>query len=362
MKRHTRVRISSVIFTILLIGITGLFSSYAGHTQDDTAYDLQWSPEFRAQYYYTMQTRSVQDGEVRERSDRIMTRCTGAASLMESGPMHFEFVADALDVDDDLPLGDRFDKAQFDDFAYTVLPDGTTFTDGFQLFPPVLNVPMLPDFPVMIGSKWFGGSIDIIPQRHFGPIQASFESEFTGTREYMEDNCAVIETVYEISVSDGTLVYRPYLGIVSANREDLVGQGVPVGQVVMDSPAHSGRMLPGDLITHVEGQQIRGWSGLMEISQYMVPGMTYDFTIRRGDQNFNLEITSKSVRFATVSATGVATSSVIFSLDRGIPLKIEFTIDELNFITTYDTGEVLQSNVESVTILEFVRQSVPTAY
>jgi membrane-associated protease RseP (regulator of RpoE activity) len=130
----------------------------------------------------------------------------------------------------------------------------------------------------------------------------------------------------------------PFLGLVQGDEPEEPGQGAPVGGIVENSPAAVAGILPGDLVTEAEGQKIRGWGGLEEIIPVLVPGKPVAFVIRRGEEDIEIEITPEAVPLAAITGTGGLHSTCYFSLDRGMPVKVDLVSRDLVFTLTNASG------------------------
>jgi membrane-associated protease RseP (regulator of RpoE activity) len=116
--------------------------------------------------------------------------------------------------------------------------------------------------------------------------------------------------------------------------------------VVENSPAHEAGILPGDFIIEAEGQRIRGWGGLEEIIPVLVPEKPVDFRVRRGEEELEFVITPQAIPLTAIAATGGLHSTCYFSLEKGIPLKVDLVSRDLVFTLTDASGTSEERKVE----------------
>jgi S1-C subfamily serine protease len=94
-------------------------------------------------------------------------------------------------------------------------------------------------------------------------------------------------------------VNHPYLGIsymvltpiTAAQLNVPGGHGAVVGQVAPGSPAEKAGILPGDVITAVDGKQIQGESDLAQILSMHKPGDQVKLTIVRNGASMDVTVT-----------------------------------------------------------------------
>jgi len=321
--------------------------------QDDPVeYTLRFAPEDGARYIYGLTIRGTS-------GDAIVTHSeTFRIDVNFTADGNFYYTATGELIPDNAPLPIKFQRALFTEFSYTIHPDGTTLTDTVQPFPPFYNVPILPENSVSIGDTWSGGPVDILPDMNVGAIPFTFESTLTEQANCRGQQCAVIETVYTVAFSDDAVSFMPFLGIVEGDPTDeQLTKGALIGGVVEDSPAHLNGIEPGDMIIAAEEQRIRGWGGLEDIMPLIPPGHIVEFTVQRGDDEFDVNITPDAVPLANISATGGLHSMCWFSLETGIPLKIEIQSVDLEFTLENSDGETDQRTVDFSYLLEYERKS-----
>ena len=121
---------------------------------------------------------------------------------------------------------------------------------------------------------------------------------------------------------------------------DEPGNGALVGGIVERSRAEDAGIEPGDLIIEIEGERIRGWGGLEEILPLIVPEKELELTIQRGEEEIDMVIIPEGVPVADVTAAGGMISTCFFSLDRGIPLKIDVASEDLIFLLAMSDEDV----------------------
>lgn len=99
-------------------------------------------------------------------------------------------------------------------------------------------------------------------------------------------------------VQDGK-VTRGWIGVepntLSAELAETFGvkaqQGVIITGVLHNGPAAQGGMLPGDVITAVEGKAVRNVAELMTAVAALPPGAPAGFTVQRANETSELQIT-----------------------------------------------------------------------
>lgn len=98
---------------------------------------------------------------------------------------------------------------------------------------------------------------------------------------------ATVRENWEGLVSGKVLKGRSHLGI----RGDKEAGDCVVKSVTPDSPADLAGILPGDQITHFDGQRIRRFAELMALVQTREPGETIVLDLVRDEQTLQLEVT-----------------------------------------------------------------------
>ncbi len=69
------------------------------------------------------------------------------------------------------------------------------------------------------------------------------------------------------------------------------GVGMVITEVIEDSPAEKAKLLPGDVITHINGKPLLGEEGLVEFVRVSKAGQKATFTIRRDGKKKKIRIT-----------------------------------------------------------------------
>ena len=294
-------------------------------TGSGDAWLLRFSPEPGSSLVYSLSTSGTRGDRIAVMSEDY-TITTGA---MENGK--YIMIAEGEDVPDGAQLGFRFQRAYWPQFVYEIDEFGATLSPYGQPFPPFVNVPILPEQEVSTGSTWSGGPVGILPDKNAGLIQFIYESTLESVAVFRGENCAVIETVYSVAMGEGVQSIRPFLGLVEGDMPEEPGNGAPIGGVIEGSRAEEAGIQPGDMIIAAEGERIRGWGGLEEILPLIVPEKEFELTVMRGEEEIDVLITPDGVPVADVTATGGMRSTCFFSLDRGIPLKIDLVSEDLVF-------------------------------
>ena len=335
-----------LIFSLVII----LLPSNAQDEIDDTdneSYLLRFDPEPGAEYTYSLTTSGI-------RGDRIAVRTEYyTVSIAGLNDGKFGLIAEGEDVAEGAPLGFRFQRAYFPQFPYTIDELGNTDIAFGQPFPPFVNIPIFLEQEIPVGFTWAGGPVGILTDRNVGTISFNYTSLLTSIASYRGENCAVIETSYEVALEEGRQSYRSFLGLVEGDPLDEPGQGAPVGGIVDGARAEEAGIEPGDLVIEAEGERIRGWGGLEEIIPLIIPEKPLELRIKRGDEEFDVEIIPEGIPVALVSAAGGLKSTCFFSTDRGIPLKVDVQSEELVFTLTYPNEETEEREVELHIIWEY---------
>jgi len=79
----------------------------------------------------------------------------------------------------------------------------------------------------------------------------------------------------------------PYIGVMAAENSDVA----KIDEVVKDSPAEKAGIKAGDVVTQVDGKQIKEFSDLAREVGRHKPEDKIKLTIQRGDQTLELEVT-----------------------------------------------------------------------
>ncbi|MCX6646783.1 MAG: PDZ domain-containing protein [bacterium] len=328
-------------FLILALPSTAQESS--SESTSDT-YLLRFNPEPGAVYTYSVSTSG-------NRGERIAVMSENyTLTVGDEGELGFAIVAEGEDVPEGAALGYRFQRAYYPQFPYSINELGETDISYGQPFPPFINIPLLPEGEVGIGSTWSGGPVGILPDKNVGTIPFTYESTLTSVASFRGENCAVIETNYSVVMAEPVQSLRPFLGIVEGDPPEVPGDGALVGGIVNGSRAEDAGILPGDLIIAIEGERIRGWGGLEEIMPLVVPEKELELTVMRGDEELDFVIIPEGAPVADVTASGGLKSTCMFSLDRGIPLKVDLKSENLVFMlrTSEEETEEKQADIHFV--------------
>ncbi len=347
---------NSLRFTVLLTLLLSSFAAAPSFAQDDDSdsdiFWLRWKPELGAVYTYMLSTSGTHGESIMVNTENFRIEVVDIGGPPND---YISLVAWGEDVPENAPLAFRFQRSLFPEFPYTVDSYGNTEAMTGQPFPPFLNVPILPEDRITEGMSWAGGPVGILPDANVGAIPFTCSSTVTSIADYRGDECVFIDTVYEVAIEEGKQSFMPFLGLVEGDVGEEAGQGAPVGGVVEDSRAHEAGIEPGDFIIEAEGQRIRGWGGLEAIIPVLVPEMPVEFRVRRGDEEFEIEITPEGVPLAFISATGGLRSTCYFSIERGIPMKIDLVSEDLIFTLSNAEGEEDVREIDLHYILEYQR-------
>ncbi len=319
------------IFSLIILSLflcAGV--AIAQERDDNETYLLRWNPTVGATYKYMLST-SGSRGE----TIRVLTEDFELEVIGESDGI-FQFEAVGESVPDSARLGYRFQRKLFSPFEFSVDEYGNFQTPPGQPFPPFVNIPILPEEEVSIGDTWSGGPVGILPDPGAGVVPFTYISTLDNIAAYREQTCAIIETDYIVALPEDAVSIIPFLGLVEGDTPDPPGQGAPVGGVVEGSRAHEAGIEPGDFITAAEGERVRGWGGMGEILPYLVPDVEIEFTVRRGEDEFDITFAPEGIPVAQITATGGMHSRCYFSIERGIPLKVEITGQDLVFVLSTD--------------------------
>jgi hypothetical protein len=315
------VTLAALCFAVIL----SIPPNASAQEQNGTDYTLRWSPAVDSEYEYSLSISGTHNGNVTVRTEDFVVRVVDESD----GAFHFDATGEP--VPPSARLGYRFQRALFPTFPYTVDELGNHMVPRGQPFPPFVNIPILPEEPVEVGGTWSGGPVGILPDPNVGFVPFTYESTLDSVVDYRGQMCAVIKTDYTVALQPDTVSSVPFLGLVEGDPPEEPGQGAPVGGIVEGSPAHEAGIQPGDFIIAAQGQRIRGWAGLMEILPFLVPDVEVEFTVKRGDEELRIKFAPEAVPVANVTAVGGLTSLCYFSLDEGIPLKVEVSDQDLVF-------------------------------
>jgi S1-C subfamily serine protease len=86
---------------------------------------------------------------------------------------------------------------------------------------------------------------------------------------------------------------RTFLG-VAPGRDKATVLGATVGRVLPNSAAKDAGLRRGDVVTHIDGQPVESWSGLVRNIIGHKPGDGIKLTVQRGDQTLQLEAVLKA--------------------------------------------------------------------
>jgi hypothetical protein len=322
------------LLAVLFISILTSSMLFAQESTDSEGpWILRWAPPVGRTFTYMLSQSGVHGDNIAVRTENFEVRIDSETDGV------FHLVATGETPSENSRLGFRFQRALWPEFDYSVDEYGNTEMPTGQPFPPFINIPLFPEEEVGTGDTWSGGPVDILPDPNAVSIPFTYSSTLTELTTFRGDQCAVIETAYDVALDDGAQSYMPFIGLVQGDVGEEAGQGAPVGGVVEDSRAHEAGIEPGDLIIAAQGQRIRGWGGLEEILPQLVPGVPVEFTIKRGEEEMNITVTPEGLPLAWLTATGGMTSTCYFSLDRDIPLKVDLISDDLVFTLTNADGE-----------------------
>lgn len=348
---HVILKLSpSILCSVLICSVLSISASAQDADSTLQTYSLQWTASQGDRFLYMLSTSGTRGESIAVRTENFTFE---AASVNEG---KISFIAAGEPVSDRARLGYRFQRAMFPEFPFTVDSLGYTSVDAGQPFPVFLNIPVFPGYDVREGDIWSGGPIDILPDPTIGPIPFNFTSTLSSVADFRGERCAVIDTDYDVVLNGAVKSYLPFLGLVEGDDPEetgLTGQGALIGGVVENSRAHEAGILPGDMFVAVEGQRIRGWGGLLEIIPFLIPGVAVDFTVKRGEDELDVAVTPEGVPYADVTASGGLTSTVFFSLERGIPLKIDLTSEDLTFSIHKPDGTIEDRRADMHIILEY---------
>ena len=305
----------------------------AGETGSSSDVTLRWSPKQGSTYVYRVSTTGTHGERITGRTEDF----TLTVDSVADGKV--QFIATGEPVPDSAPLAYRFQRALFPVSRYTIDFFGNTEAAPGQPYPLFLNIPIFPDGPVSVGSKWTGGPVGIIPDINVGPIPFSFTSTYSSVSTYLQEECVVIDTDYKVALPPDAKSLMPFLGLVEGDTPKEPGHGAPIGGVVENSRAHKADIQAGDLIVEVEGQRIRGWGGLKEILPLLVPEKPIKFRVSRAEKEFDVEIAPEGVPLVSITGVGGLHSICYFSTGKGIPLKIDLASTDLVFTLANAQGE-----------------------
>jgi len=346
------VRLTICTLFLLALAISPAPWSAANAQDESDEYTLRYAPVDGTTYFYNLTTRGT-SGET-----TVVNTESFTFDVVVNPEGSFSYTARGEEIPENAPLGIRFQRALFQDFNYIIQPDGSTYPEKVQPVPQFYNVPIFPDAPVKVGDTWSGGPVDVLPDMNVGAIPFTYVSTLTEVASFKGQQCVVIETDYSAALPDGAVSYMPFIGVVEGDQtEEQVGQGALVGGVVEDSTAREAGIEPGDLIIEADGQKIRGWGGLEAIMPVIPPGQPVKFKVMRGDEELDIEITPVGVPLANISATGGLHSTCYFSIETGIPLKIDIESIDLAFTLINAAGESDERSVEFSYMLEHQRES-----
>jgi hypothetical protein len=329
------------------------FISNPSAAQDSNTYLLRWAGEPGQRFEYRLSTSATHGDSIAVRTETFTVEVTDKIGD------EIHFIATGETVPDTAPLSLRFQRALFTDFPYTINTLGVTVAPLGQPFPPFLNVPAFQEGDVAIGATWSGGPVGILPDANAGAIPFSYESTFTEVTNYLGEQCAVIETRYTLALPDGERSMMPFIGIVEGDQPEEPGSGAVVGGVVEGSRANLAGIQPGDIIIKAESQRIRGWGGLQEILPLLVPEKDVDITLVRDGQTMEIPVTPEAVPLAFITGSGGLISTCYFSLEKGVPLKVELTSAGLVFTLTNSAGEIETRDAPIHIVMEYLSSPGP---
>ena len=342
------------LISIFALLIMALFWSMA--TGDISALDegpaaekylLKWDAKEGVSYTYMLSTSGSKGEHITVRTENF----DFIADKVEDGVMHF--TATGEPVPDRARLSFRFQRAYFPRFYFSVSENGSTEAVPGQPFPPLINIPLFPDYPVGEGDVWSGGPVGILTDQNVGAIPFRYESSLKSMAVFRGEMCAVIESEYTVELPEDSVSMVPFLGLVEGDEPEEPGNGAIIGGVVEGSRAHEAGIQPGDFIIEAEGERIRGWGGLHEILPVIAPEVPVEFTVRRGDDELEIEVIPKAIPLAIIEGTGQLHSTVFFSAERGIPMKIDVESEDLKFTLTNPEGESEERAADLHIVLEY---------
>ncbi|HEX9744866.1 MAG TPA: PDZ domain-containing protein [bacterium] len=342
-----RKSIFSRLFLLALASISFLTTGIRAQNGEQEKYLLRWDPQDGMRYTYELSTTGTRGENIAVRAEEFVLE------VMRNMDGRIDFAVSGEDVPDRARLGLRFQRAYFPSFDFSVDENGNYEVERGQPFPPFMNIPIFPDFEVGEGDIWSGGPVPVLNDANVGFIPFSYSSTLMSKAEFRGEQCVVIETEYTIDLPPDSYTVAPFLGLVEGDEPEEPGSGALIGGIVEDSRAHKAGIEPGDIITEAEGERIRGWGGLREIFPHLVPEKTVEFTIDRGGEEIKISVAPEAYPIAGITGTGGMDSTVFFSLDRRIPLKIDLVSKDLIFTLTDDDGESEERPADFHIILDY---------
>jgi hypothetical protein len=332
----------------MAFAVGGYFAASRSIAQDEPL-TLRWAPKAGYSATFMVSTSGKRGENIAVQSEDFTVK----VDSVDGGKAHFTVTGEP--VADSSPLPFRFQRALFPEFTYTVDSMGNTEAPAGQPFPPFQDVPILPEGAVKVGETWSGGPVGILPDANVGPIPFTYTSSVMSVEIYKGERCAEIDTDYKVALAPDAKSLMPFLGFVQGDEPKQAGTGAPIGGVVKDSPANKAGIQPGDFVIAAQGQRIRGWSGLEAILPVVVPGMPVKFRVRRGTEELDIDITPEGVPLATISGVGGLHSMCYFSMDSGLPLKVDLISKDLKFTLTNGQGETQERDAEIHLVMEYQR-------
>lgn len=337
--------------SILIFSIIPLLPSIS-HAQTnvgaDEKYILRWTPEMGTKHWYQISTSGTKAGADAVRTGKFIYEIVNAENGITT------VVAVGEPIANKAPLAYRLQRSLFPNFPFEVDEFGNTKLQQGQPFPLFINIPVFPKEELGVGSEWSGGPVGIIPDPNVGLIPFSYKSKLKSIEEFRGEKCAVIETDYFIALSEDAKSIIPFLGLVEGDESDEKGKGAVIGGIVENSPAHKAGIEPGDLVVSVQGQKIRGWSGLEEILPVLVPGIPVRFSVIRGEKKLYIDLAPEGIPLAAVTGQGGLHSICHFGMKTGLPMKIDLISKNLEFSFTNAEGESWKKQVEFHIMMEYL--------
>lgn len=141
-------------------------------------------------------------------------------------------------------------------------------------------------FFIVLGLNWQGGEEGLKHIRRLPSLSTLYVIQHPKTKKILTPNVS-LEAITELKKVMPQLAIVPrgpaYLGV--SPQERFGKNGCVIGVVPPGTPAAKAKLVPGDVITSIEGKPVSDFDGLIDLIAEQKPGDVIKLEILRGEEN-----------------------------------------------------------------------------